>query len=65
MKNPPPSSWHSNVPGSVDVKVNDADVLEVGFDGFDVMVVSGVVAYAGWKDCEINIVPTTKTVTIN
>ena len=39
--NPPASSWHSNVPVFVDVKVNDADVLDVGFDGCNVMVVLG------------------------
>jgi len=45
--NPAPSSWHSNVPASVDVNVKDADVLEDGFDGDEVIVVSGDIPSEG------------------
>ena len=45
---PPPSSWHSKlatpVPASVPLKLNDAEVLLVGFDGLLLIVVFGAVA---------------------
>lgn len=45
--NPLASSWHSNVPASVDVKLKEAEVLDVGFDGAEVIVVSGDIPSVG------------------
>ena len=40
--NPPPSSWHSNVLGSLlEVKLNVAPVRLVGFTGAGLMVTTG------------------------
>src|SRR5574338_1601606 len=38
---PPASSWHSNVPASVEVNSKEADGLEDGSEGDELIVVSG------------------------